>query len=456
MIHKYSLNGYNIILDVYSGAVHVVDDLTYRLVDFTDENMTEHAPAQAYEALCGFAREDIDTAYSELYEAFGMGQLHAADDYEQFADMMVNASVKSMCLNISHDCNLACEYCFASKGGFGGERCLMSEETARKAIDFLIERSVGRRNLEVDFFGGEPLMNFDVVKKTVEYARGKEAEYGKNFRFTITTNGLLLDDDKIDFINREMHNCVLSIDGRKEVNDRLRLDWGGKGCHDRILPKFKKLVAQRGDKDYYARATYTRYNLDFTNDVMYLYEQGFDQLSEEPVVSDPKLDFSIQESDLPRIFEEYETLAKKLIEMKKAGEKINFFHFMIDLNQGPCAIRRLRGCSCGNEYVAITPQGDIFPCHQFVGHDEWKMGNLNGGAFNVDIKKKFARTTIYNKQKCRDCWARFYCSGGCNAINNEKNGSILEPYSLYCEMEKKRLECAIMMQAALADASGEE
>ena len=451
MIHKYSLNGYNIILDVYSGAVHVVDDLTYRLVDFTDENMTEQTPAEAYDALSEYSREDIDSAYAELYEAFDMGQLHASDDYEKFADMMVNASLKSMCLNISHDCNLACEYCFASKGGFGGERCLMSEEIARKAIDFLIERSVGRRNLEVDFFGGEPLMNFEVVKKTVEYARSKEAEFGKNFRFTITTNGLLLDDDKIDFINREMHNCVLSIDGRKEVNDRLRLDWGGKGCHDRILPKFKKLVAQRGDKDYYARSTYTRYNLDFTNDILYLYEQGFDQLSEEPVVSDPKLDFSIQESDLPRIFEEYETLAKKLIEMKKAGEKINFFHFMIDLNQGPCAIRRLRGCSCGNEYVAITPQGDIFPCHQFVGHDEWKMGNLNDGTFHVDIKKKFARTTIYNKQKCRDCWARFYCSGGCNAINNEKNGSILEPYSLYCEMEKKRLECAIMMQAALAD-----
>ena len=424
MIHKFSLNGYNIILDVYSGAVHVVDDLTFRLVDFTDENMTPQVPAKAYDALSEYSAEDIDSAYAELFEIFNRGQLHAADDYEKFADMMINASVKSMCLNISHDCNLACEYCFASKGGFGGERCLMSGETARKAIDFLIERSVGRRNLEVDFFGGEPLMNFDVVRKTVEYARSKEAEYGKNFRFTITTNGLLLDDDKIDFINREMHNCVLSIDGRREVNDRLRLDWGGKGCHDRILPKFKKLVALRGDKDYYARATYTRYNLDFTNDIMYLYEQGFDQLSEEPVVSDPKLDFSIQESDLPRIFEEYETLAKKLIEMKKAGERIN---------------------------VAVTPQGDIFPCHQFVGHDEWKMGNLNDGTFNTDIKKKFARTTIYNKRKCRECWARFYCSGGCNAINNEKNGSILEPYGLYCEMEKKRLECAIMMQAALAD-----
>jgi six-Cys-in-45 modification radical SAM protein len=451
MIHKYTLNGYHIILDVYSGAVHVVDELTYRLVDFTDEGMTDKTPAQAYESLSEYGREEIDSAYAELYEAFERGQLHAPDDYGKFADMMVNASVKSMCLNISHDCNLACEYCFASKGGFGGERCLMSEEIARRAIDFLIEKSVGRRNLEVDFFGGEPLMNFEVVKKTVAYARSKEAEYGKNFRFTITTNGLLLDDDKIDFINREMHNCVLSIDGRKEVNDRLRLDWGGKGCHDRILPKFKKLVALRGDKDYYARSTYTRYNLDFTNDILYLYEQGFDQLSEEPVVSDPKLDFSIQESDLPRIFEEYETLAKKLIEMKKAGERINFFHFMIDLDQGPCAIRRLRGCSCGNEYVAVTPQGDIYPCHQFVGHEEWKMGSLLDGTFDTGIKHKFARTTIYNKRKCRDCWARFYCSGGCNAINNEKNGDILEPYSLYCEMEKKRLECAIMIKAALAE-----
>lgn len=451
MIHKYSLNGYNIILDVYSGAVHLVDDLTYRLVDFTSENMTDAVPSEAYSSLDEYSRSDIDSAYSELYEAFNMGQLHAADDYEQFADMMVNASVKSMCLNISHDCNLACEYCFASKGGFGGERCLMSEEIGKKAIDFLIDKSVGRRNLEVDFFGGEPLMNFDTVKKIVEYARSKEAEFNKNFRFTITTNGLLLDDDKIDFINREMHNCVLSIDGRKEVNDRLRLDWGGNGSHDRILPKFKKLVAERGDKDYYARATYTRHNLDFTNDIMYLYNQGFDQLSEEPVVSDPKLDFSIQEEDLPRIFEEYETLAKKLIEMKKNGSKINFFHFMIDLNQGPCAIRRLRGCSCGNEYVAVTPKGDIFPCHQFVGDNNWLMGNLNDGTFDVGIKNRFAKATIYGKQKCRDCWARFYCSGGCNAINFQKNGDILEPYPLYCEMEKKRLECAIMMQAALAD-----
>ena len=451
MIHKYSLNGYNILLDVYSGAVHVVDDLTYRLVDFTSEDMTKETPAAAYEALSDYGEEEIDESYAELYEAFERGQLHAPDDYEQFANMMINASVKSMCLNISHDCNLACEYCFASKGGFGGERCLMSEEVAKKAIDFLIEKSVGRRNLEVDFFGGEPLMNFDVVKKTVEYARAKEQEFGKNFRFTITTNGLLLDDDKIDFINKEMHNCVLSIDGRKEVNDRMRPNWGGKGCHDLILPKFKKLVAQRGDKDYYARATYTRYNLDFMQDILYLYEQGFDQLSEEPVVSDPKLDFSIQEEDLPRIFEEYEALAKKLIEMKKAGEKINFFHFMIDLNQGPCAIRRLRGCSCGNEYVAVTPHGDIFPCHQFVGNDDWKMGNVLDGTFNVDIKKQFAKTTIYNKEKCRDCWARFYCSGGCNAANFEKNGDILKPYPLYCEMEKKRLECAIMMQAALAD-----
>ncbi|MBQ1412042.1 MAG: thioether cross-link-forming SCIFF peptide maturase [Clostridia bacterium] len=451
MLHKYSLNGYYIVLDVYSGAVHVTDDLGYRLVDFTSENMTERTPSEAYDALNDYSRADIDEAYAEWYEAFERGQLHAADDYEQFAGRMINASLKSMCLNISHDCNLACEYCFASKGGFGGERCLMSEEVARKAIDFLIDKSVGRRNLEVDFFGGEPLLNFEVVKKTVAYARSREKEAGKNFRFTITTNGLLLDDDKIDFINREMHNCVLSIDGRPEVNDRLRKDWGGKGCHDRILPPFQKLVAQRGDKDYYARATYTRYNLDFTNDILYLYGKGFDQLSEEPVVSDPKLDFSIQEEDLPRIFEEYERLAKTLIEMKKAGEKINFFHFMIDLSQGPCAIRRLRGCSCGNEYVAVTPQGDIFPCHQFVGHDEWKMGSVLDGSYDVEMKKKFACTTVYHKAKCRDCWARFYCSGGCNAGNFEKNGNILEPYSLYCEMEKKRLECAIMMQAALAD-----
>ena len=327
----------------------------------------------------------------------------------------------------------------------------MSVETGKKAIDFLIERSQGRYNLEVDFFGGEPLMNLDAVKEIVAYAREQEKIHNKNFRFTITTNGILLNDDAIEFINREMSNCVLSIDGRKEVNDRLRVDRGGNGSYDRIIEKYKKLVDGRGDKDYYVRATYTAYNLDFAEDVMHLYELGFNNLSEEPVVTDESHPYAILPEHFERIYEEYDRLALKLIDLKKRGEDICFFHFMIDLDQGPCAIRRLRGCSCGNEYIAVTPSGDIYPCHNFVGQEQWLMGSVLTGEFDQDMKRRFASAHLYNKQGCSDCWARFYCSGGCNAINNEHCGDILKPYPTYCELEKKRLECAIMIQAALAD-----
>ena len=368
MIHKYKLNGYNIVLDVNSGAVHVVDDLAYEILDFTDENMSKNLSADVIEKLSEkYEKSDILDTYSELYELYNNGQLYTKDEYEKFASMMVISPVKSMCLNISHDCNLRCEYCFAAKGDFGTGRELMSFDIAKKAIDFLIEKSGNRHNLEVDFFGGEPLMNFDVVKKTVEYARSIEKEHDKNFRFTITTNGLLLTDDKIDFINREMSNVVLSLDGRKEVNDKLRVSPNGSGSYDVIVPKYQKLVAERSDKDYYVRGTFTKNNLDFTKDIIKMSELGFDQLSIEPVVSDTKLDYSIKKEDLPRVFEEYETLAKEMIKRKKSGKCFNFFHFMIDLDQGPCAIKRLRGCSCGNEYIAVTPNGDVYPCHQFVG-----------------------------------------------------------------------------------------
>ena len=453
MIHKYKLNGYNICLDVHSGAVHVIDDIAYDILDFCDENMPECPPDAVMSALSGkYGADEVAETYAALYELYREGQLFSPDDYEKFADLMTNAPIKSMCINISHDCNLRCEYCFAAKGDFGHGRCLMSAETAKKAIDFIIENSGTRHNLEVDFFGGEPLMNFDVVKQTVEYARSIEKQYNKNFRFTITTNGLLLDSENTEYINREMSNVVLSLDGRKEVNDRLRVTPNGKGCFDVIVPKYQELVSKRSaDKDYYIRGTFTKYNLDFTEDVLKINELGFDQISIEPVVSDPKLDYSVKYEDLPRVFEEYDRLANTIIDARKKGRGFNFFHFMIDLDQGPCAVKRLRGCGCGNEYVAVTPQGDIYPCHQFVGNEEYKMGNLNDGSFNTDMKRMFAKNNVYTKENCKNCWAKFYCSGGCSANNFQYEGSVAKPHKISCELEKKRLECAIMIKAALAD-----
>ncbi|MFR9047272.1 MAG: thioether cross-link-forming SCIFF peptide maturase [[Clostridium] leptum] len=451
MIHKYKLNGFPICLDVNSGAVHVLDDCSFDLLDHVNEDffppeLTEEMLA----SLSGrYSNEELTGAYQELLELKKAGLLFSEDTYERFADMMTAAPVKAMCLNVAHDCNLRCEYCFAAKGVSVGTDA-DAFKIGKKAVDFLLEKSGTRHNLEMDFFGGEPLMNFDVVKQVVSYARSKEKEYNKNFRFTITTNGLLLTDDKIEFINREMSNCVLSLDGRKEVNDRLRIKINGKGCYNQIVPQYQKLVAGRGDKEYYARGTFTKYNLDFTQDVLHMADLGFDQVSVEPVVSDPMLDYSIKEEDLPRVFQEYETLANELIQRKKEGKGFNFFHFMIDLNQGPCAIKRLRGCGCGNEYVAVTPDGEIYPCHQFVGNPEWKMGDLNDGSFNMDMKLRFAKSNVYSKHDCKSCWAKFYCSGGCNANSWQYEGDILKSHKISCDLEKKRLECAIMIKAALA------
>ncbi len=452
MIHKYTLNGFRIVLDTNSGAVHLFDPAPYDLLDYLEDNVPEKMPAAAREALSErYDEQTLDEAYQELRELQDAGQLFSADDYQPFADMMKDAPVKSMCLNVAHDCNLRCSYCFAAQGDFGKGRMLMPFSVAKAAIDFLIRESGSRHNLEVDFFGGEPLMNFDVVKQTVAYARSLEKAHNKNFRFTITTNGLLLDDEKINYINCEMSNCVLSLDGRKEVNDRLRVCADGHtGSYDIIVPKYQKLVRERSrDKDYYVRGTFTKYNLDFTNDVLHMAALGFDQISVEPVVSDPLLDYSIKEEDLPAVFAEYERLANEIITRKKAGKCFNFFHFMIDLNQGPCAIKRLRGCSCGNEYVAITPLGEIFPCHQFVGDDQWIMGNVLEGTYDREMKNRFAAANVYAKKSCRDCWAKFYCSGGCNANNQHYEGDILKPHTIACDLEKKRLECAIMIQAAL-------
>lgn len=452
MIHKYSLNGFNIVLDTNSGAVHLFDDAPFAMLDYLENDVPDKAPQEMLDALNGkYDTKTIEEAYDELKELHRLGQLFSSDEYEKFAAMMKDAPLKSLCLNIAHDCNLRCEYCFAAKGDFGRGRMLMPFEVGRKAIDFLIEKSEGRHNLEVDFFGGEPLMNFDVVKQIVAYARGIEKEHNKNFRFTITTNGILLTDDKIDYINKEMSNCVLSIDGRKSINDLLRVRVDGSGSYDAIVPKFQKLVASRGDKDYYARGTFTKHNLDFTEDVLHMADLGFEQISVEPVVSDEKLDYSIKEEDLPRVFEEYDRLSKVIIERRKAGKGFNFFHFMIDLNQGPCAIKRLRGCSCGNEYIAVTPEGDIFPCHQFVGDDSFKMGNVLDGTFDESIKHTFALANIYSKPECKNCWAKFYCSGGCNANNQQYEGDIHKAHKISCDLEKKRLECAIMIQAAMAE-----
>lgn len=449
MIHKYKLSGYNVLLDTNSGGVHIIDDLTYDMLDNVAPPFEDKCPDSIINKLSKvYDKEEIAECYDEIVSLYNDKILFSDDDYEKFALTAVASPIKAMCLHIAHDCNLRCKYCFASTGDYHEGRMLMSLETGKKAVDFLIEKSGDRKFLEVDFFGGEPTLNFDVVKQIVEYARSREQEANKKFRFTITTNGVLLTDDMIEFINKEMNNVVLSIDGRKEVNDRLRVRADGSGSYDTILPKFKKLVAARGnDKDWYVRGTYTKYNLDFSNDVMHLFEQGFEQISVEPVMADPKMPYAITKADLPRIFDEYEELMKKITEVRKAGKFINFFHFMLDLDQGPCAIKRLRGCGCGNEYVAIAPNGDIYPCHQFVGIEDYKMGSLHDGSFNDELKNTFAAAHVYSKPECKKCWAKFFCSGGCNANNYIYAGDIHNAYKLSCEIQKKRLECAILMKA---------
>lgn len=447
MIHKFKAKDFNILLDVNSGGVHLIDDITYDLLDELKPPFEKECPQEVVEKFAmQYDTEEIKEAYEEIYTLYEEKMLYSEDIYEQYAETSVVSPIKSMCLHIAHDCNLRCKYCFASTGDFGTGRKLMPLETGKAAIDFLLEKSAGRENLDVDFFGGEPLMNFEVVKEIVAYARGKEKEYGKHFDFTITTNGMLLNDENIEFINREMHNVVLSLDGRKEVNDRMRTRVDGSGSYDKILPNFKKLVEKRGDKEYYVRGTYTKYNLDFSEDVMHIYEAGFDQISVEPVMEKPEIEYALTEADLEQIYQEYDKLTERLSEVKRNGGFINFFHFMIDLNQGPCVVKRLRGCGSGNEYVSITPDGDIYPCHQFVGMEEYKMGNLADGTFREDIKKEFAGAHVYSKPACQDCWAKFYCSGGCNANNYIYNGDIHKAYELSCKIQKKRLECAILMK----------
>ncbi|MBC5997571.1 thioether cross-link-forming SCIFF peptide maturase [Romboutsia ilealis] len=448
MIHKFSMNGYNIVLDVNGGAVHVLDDVAYRVLDFYKEKSKE----EIVEALKDeYSTDQVLEACDEIANLEEEGLLYTEEVYSTHPSFVDRKKVvKAMCLHVAHDCNLKCKYCFAAQGDFGGSKELMSFEVGKKAIDYLIANSGNRRNLEIDFFGGEPLMNFDVVKQLVEYGRSVEKEHGKNIRFTITTNGILLDDEKIKYINENMHNAVLSLDGRKNVNDNMRPTLNDKGSHDIILPKFKKLVDERPkDKYYYIRGTFTRENLDFAEDVMYFAEQGFKLTSIEPVVDDESNPYALREEDLPKVFEEYEKLAVKYADMQVEGDDFKFFHFIVDLNQGPCVIKRITGCGAGNEYLAITPEGDIYPCHQFVGNDEYKLANIMDEevVLPLDITNKFRNAHVYSKEECKKCWNKFYCSGGCHANAMNFNGDVMKPYELGCEMQKKRTECSIMIQA---------
>lgn len=463
MIHQYINNGFHIIMDVNSGSVHSVDPVMYDAVAIVAERVAELAePEKLSEEVAREVMERLSPTYGEAEVQEALDEIQYLIDAEellttdQYHDYVVDFKkrktvVKALCLHIAHDCNLACQYCFAEEGEYHGRRALMSFEVGKKALDFLIANSGNRRNLEVDFFGGEPLMNWEVVKQLVEYGRSKEKEYNKNFRFTMTTNGVLLNDEIMDYCNREMSNVVLSLDGRKEVNDKMRPFRGGKGSFDLIVPKFQKFAEMRGDRDYYVRGTFTRHNLDFSKDVTEFADLGFRSMSIEPVVAAPEEEYAIREEDLPQIMEEYDHLAEEYIKRKKEGRGFNFFHFNIDLNQGPCVAKRLSGCGSGTEYLAVTPWGDLYPCHQFVGQEEFLLGNVDTGVTNERIRDEFKLCNVYAKDKCRDCFARFYCSGGCAANSYNFHGSITDAYDIGCAMQKKRIECAIMIKAALAE-----
>ncbi len=449
MIHRYAKNGINFLLDVNSGAVHVLDDVAYAVSEWIVPEMSAEMPQTLVQKLPQYEPAQVQAAYAELYDLKQNGQLFATDDYIDVSKYIpTDAPIKALCLHVAHDCNLRCQYCFAATGDFGTGRKIMPFEVAKNAIDFVIARSKNRRNIEVDFFGGEPLMAFDTVKKTVEYARSIEKQHDKQFRFTITTNGVLLNDEITQYINENMDNVVLSLDGRPSVNDEMRKTVSGGGSYDMIVPKYQKLVQERAaEKDYYARGTFTAKNLDFAEDVLHIAEAGFSSLSVEPVTSEPGSGYDLTEADLPKIFAEYDRLCDIMVERRRAGKPFSFFHFMVDLEQGPCVIKRLRGCGAGYEYIAVTPEGDIYPCHQFVGREEYYQGNVMDKAFDMQIAQKFAQLNIYSREKCKQCWAKFYCSGGCSAANDNMNHDLLEPYELGCELEKKRLECAIYLKA---------
>ena len=449
MIHKFKKNGVYVVLDVNSGAVHVVDEMVYDILD----HYPEHDKTTAVEHLKSkYNSDELTQAIDEIQALIDEEQLFSKDTYIKNLEFRNRKPViKAMCLHIAHDCNIRCKYCFASQGDFEGDRSLMSLEVGKKALKFLVDNSGNRRNLEVDFFGGEPLMNFEVVKDLVTYGRSLEAENNKLFRFTITTNGVLLDDAKIDYINEHMDNVVLSIDGRPKVNDLMRYTINGGGTYDIIVPKFKKLVEKRGDKNYYVRGTFTKFNIDFAKDVIHMADLGFKNTSVEPVVASPENDYALSDSDLETICDQYDELAEEMIARRGKENDFSFFHFTVDLAQGPCIVKRLSGCGAGSEYVAITPDGDIYPCHQFVGDEDFKIGSLMDGTYNNHLSHDFKEAHVYNKEKCKECWAKFYCSGGCHANAYNFNHDINIPYDLGCEMEKKRLEASLYIQAKLME-----
>ncbi|NLP31096.1 MAG: thioether cross-link-forming SCIFF peptide maturase [Clostridiales bacterium] len=446
MIHKYKFKDQYIVIDVNSGAIHIVSEIVYDILDFYQEDRDEIVANLSHkydEANILEALDEIEALVKEemLFTEDSQVSMHILEERD--------AVIKAMCLHVAHDCNMKCKYCFGDTGAFEGERSLLSLETGKKAIDFLLKNSGSRRNLEIDFFGGEPLLNFDVVKELVAYGEKAQEDYGKNIRFTITTNGLLLDDEKIEFINSHMVNVILSIDGRPHVNDNMRKTVNGKGTYDLIHKNYINLVNKRKGT-YYVRGTFTRNNLDFSEDVKHLVDNGFKSVSVEPVVTDPSYDYALKEEDLDTIFKEYERLADLYLDYYNSGKEFDFFHFKVDLTQGPCVIKRVSGCGAGTEYIAVTPNGDIYPCHQFVGNETFKLGNIADDVFDNRLYGTFNRTNIYSKEECKKCWAKFYCSGGCHANAYHMNNDMLIPYKLGCEMEKKRLECAIGIQAKLS------
>ena len=452
MVHQYKLNGYNIVLDTCSGSVHVVDDVAYDIIALYKEKSADEIADEisAKYAADGVTKQDCLDCIEDVKSLESMQKLYTPDTYADMAFDFKNRNtvLKAMCLHVAHTCNLNCEYCFASQGKYHGERALMSFEVGKRALDFLIENSGTRHNLEVDFFGGEPLMNWDVVKQLVAYAREQEKIHNKNFRFTLTTNGMLIDDDVIEFSNKEMSNVVLSLDGRKEVHDRLRKDYTGKGSYDIIVPKFKEFVERRGNKSYYMRGTFTHANTDFTNDIFHMADMGFTELSMEPVVCAPSDASALTEADLPVLFEQYEILAKEMIKRKREGRPFTFYHYMLDLKHGPCIYKRISGCGSGTEYVALTPTGDIYPCHQFVGDAKYLLGNIYDGISNTEVQNEFKLCNAYARKECEDCWAKLYCSGGCAANSYHATGKITGIYEYGCELFKKRIECAVMLQIA--------
>ncbi|MDD5939754.1 MAG: thioether cross-link-forming SCIFF peptide maturase [Lachnospiraceae bacterium] len=462
MIHQYKLNGYNIILDTYSASVHVTDDVAYDAIAMLDEGKERTEIGRELLAQYGdrgVTAKDIDDTFSDIDELIREGKLFSEDVFKDKAFDLKNRSnvVKALCLLVAHTCNLNCSYCFASQGKFHGKSGLMDFETGKRALDFLVENSGMRRNLEVDFFGGEPLVNFEVCKELVAYARSIEKEKKKNFRFTLTTNGVNVNDEVIEWANKECYNVVLSLDGRKEVNDRFRVDRGGKGSYDTIVPNFQKFVKARGGKNYYMRGTFTHYNTDFTKDIFHMADDlGFSELSMEPVVADPKSPSALTEDDLPVIFDQYEILAKDMIRREKEGHPITFYHYMINLAEGPCIYKRISGCGSGTEYMAVTAWGDLYPCHQFVGDPAYKLGNIWDGVTNTKLRDEFKLCNVYARPDCDNCWAKLYCSGGCAANAYHATGDIHGTYEYGCKIFRKRIECAIMIKAAEAEMAAQK